>query len=249
MRALLLGALTWEPQVKGALYVVIALVVLPGSCYLLLATNTGARLGFQLAAAGFFGFMVIMGVVWWVYGIGPQGPTPTWKPASIVTGDLARASAPALEDFPKSWEKLEITDPAVADSQPVVDAELVGEAGGDKKRFASSSDFLVVAAYKKGGDTYGPLGLNFRPLNVFHKPHYLMVQVQQTLEKEAVAGQPAPRPEVDPAATPVAVMLLRDLGAQRRNPAVATLSSLLIFGLLVYQLHTRDKELMAARSG
>ena len=43
------------------------------------------------------------------------------------------------------------------------------------------------------------------------------------------------------------VLLLRDLGHKRLNPAVATISSAMIFGLLVYQLHTRDKEAMAKR--
>src|SRR5437870_271469 len=103
MRGLLVGALSWEPQVKGALYVLIAVVVLPGSCYLLLATNTGPRLGFQLAAAGFFGFMVIMGIVWWVYGIGPKGPAPSWKPASIISGDPAQAQLPTVAGFPAGW--------------------------------------------------------------------------------------------------------------------------------------------------
>ena len=39
--------------------------------------------------------------------------------------------------------------------------------------------------------------------------------------------------------------MVRDLGSLRLNPAVFTIASALLFGLLVYQLHTRDKELMA----
>ena len=62
--------LAWDPTIRGVLVVVTAVVVLSGSVYLLLATNTGARLGFLIAAAGLFGWMTIMGVVWWLYGIG-----------------------------------------------------------------------------------------------------------------------------------------------------------------------------------
>ena len=242
----LIGALSWDPTVKGGLYVLLAVVILCGSSYLLLGTNVGSRLGFQLAATGLFGFMVIIGAVWWVYGIGPQGPTPAWEPKLTVTGDLARTESETLEGFPEGWEKLELSDPAVADAQGVVDGVLTAEDGG---LFESPSDYLPVAAYKKGGDTYSILPfLNFRPFNLWHKPHYMVVQVQPVLEQETPPGGAPPRPQVDPAQTPVAVGMVRNLGALRRNPAIATISSMLIFGLLVYQLHTRDKEAMAKRA-
>jgi len=240
-----LGALTWEPNVKGGLYVLLAVLILPGSVYMLLATNTGARLGFQLAAAGLSGFMVIIGMVWWAYGIGPQGPAPIWMAEEIVTGDPALGRPEALQGFPKEWEKLEITDPEVADAQPVVDGDLTGEEGG---LFESATEYVVVGAYARGGETYAPLGLpTFRPIDILHKPHYLVVQVQPVVKQEATPGAAPPIPRADPAAPIHSVLLLRDLGHLRLNPAVATISSALIFGLLVYQLHTRDKEAMAKR--
>ncbi len=73
-------ALTWNPQVRGGLYVLTALVVLCGSGALILGTNLGARVGFQVAAAGLTGFFVVIGMTWWVYGIGPHGKAPTWVP-------------------------------------------------------------------------------------------------------------------------------------------------------------------------
>lgn len=241
MKGLLTGALTWEPQIKGALYVIVAVLTLCGSCYLILATNVGARLGFLLAGAGLFGFLATIGVLWWVYAIGPTGATPSWTAEGIVTGDLARSANPALGDFPKGWEKLEPSDPAVADAQPVVDSQLVS-APGQRRLFANSTEFQIVAAYKKGGDTFGPLGLNFRPFNLFHKPHYLMIQVQKMLPSEP--GQPR---EPDPSEEPVSVVMLRDLGSERLNPAVFCISTFALFLLFCHQLHTRDKELMAAR--
>jgi hypothetical protein len=240
-----LGAISWDPTVKGGLYVLLAVLILCGSAYLLLSTNLGSRLGFQLAAAGLFGFMVIIGFVWWIYGIGPQGPAPSWQPKFTVTGDLARTESETLAGFPRGWRELGLDDADVADAQAVVDADLTAEDG----LFTSASDYLPVAAYEKGGETYSVLPfLNFRPFNLWHKPHYLVVQVQPVLKQEAPPGGAPPRPEVDPAQPRVAVVMVRDLGALRRNPAVATISSLLIFGLLVYQLHTRDKEAMAKRA-
>lgn len=241
-------ALSWNPQVRGGLYVLLAVLVLCGSGFLILSTNLGGRLGFQAAAAGLMGFMVLIGMVWWVYGIGPQGEAPTWVPRFVVQGDLGQAGGEILAGFPRDWEELDLTDPAVADALPVADAELTGGESGEGA-FESSADYLPVAALKKGGETYGPFGiLNFRPLNLFHEPHYLIIQVQGVIEQEAVPGAAPPRPQVDPNATPAAVVMVRDLGSLRLNPAIFTIASALLFGLLIYQLHTRDKELMALKA-
>ena len=237
-------ALSWNPQVRGGLYVLIAVVILCGSGVLILGTNLGGRLGFQAAAAGLTGFFVIIGATWWVYGIGPQGEAPTWVPQFQVQGDLGQVDSQTLEGFPRDWKELELTDPAVADALPVSDAALA-ESG----LFKSSADYLPVAALEKGGETYGPFGVfNFRPLNLFHKTHYLVIQVQAVEPQEEIPGAAPPRPRVDPNANPAAVVMVRNLGSLRLNPAVFTIASAMLFGLLVYQLHTRDKELMALKA-
>lgn len=242
-------ALSWNPQVRGGLYVFIAVAVLCGSVFMILGTNVGGRLGFQLAAAGLTGFFVIIGSVWWVYGIGPKGETPTWEPTSVVQGALDQGGGDdALAGFPRDWKKLELTSPEVADALPVADGDLTGAKGGSGV-YKSTSDFLPVAAFTKGGETYGPFGIfNFRPLNLFHRAHFLIVQVQAVEKQETPAGGAAPKPKVDSGARPTAVVMVRNLGSQRLNPAVFTLASALFFGLLIYQLHTRDKELMAKQA-
>ena len=239
-----LAALSWNPQVRGALYVVIAIMVLAGSAYLLLATNMGARLGFLLAAAGFFGWMTTQGAVWWVYAQGPVGRGPAWEVDAVVEGGLGESRTEALEGFPEGWEERDAVDPAVADAQATVDARLVGP----RARFASADDYVFLYAGEKGGETYGPLRLiNFRPFNVFHEPHYLVVQVQKAVSTEAAAGQPPPEPVPDSSAQPVSVVLVRDLGTLRLNPAIVCLASGMIFGVICYQLHVRDKEAAARR--
>jgi hypothetical protein len=238
-------ALTWNPQVRGGLYVLLAVTILCGSGFLILSTNLGGRLGFQVAAAGLTGFLLIIGSVWWVYGIGPKGKAPTWVPTFQVQGDIGQTGGQILTGFPLDWKKLELTDPAVADALPVADASLTATGG----QFKTSAEFLPVAAIEKGGETYGPFGIfNFRPLNLFHKTHYLIIQVQAVVVQEAVPGAAPPKPTVNPGATPVAVVMVRDLGSLRLNPAVFTVAVGLLFGLLVFQLHTRDKELMALRA-
>jgi hypothetical protein len=245
--ASLLAALTWDPQIKGGLYVLLAILILPGSVYMILATNTGARLGFMLAAAGLSGWLMLLATVWWVYGGGPKGPAPTWKPQTIVAGDPAQGKPPALHGFPKGWEKLDNGAPEVADAQPVVDGALTnnGEAGG---RFKSATEYLLFGAYTKGGQHYAPLGLPaVRPIDLFHRPHFLVVQVQPVIKQEVTPGAAPPRPQADPSAPVYSVLMVRDLGKLRLHSGVAAVSSAMIFGLLVYQLHTRDKEAMARR--
>lgn len=246
---LVVAGLKWEPQIKGGLYVLIAVVVLCGSSYLLLSTNVGSRLGFQLAAAGLFGWMMIMGGVWWVYGTGPKGPAPIWKAKQTVTGSItAHGTLPALSDYPRAWKQLTLEDPEVADAQSVVDATLVPPSEtGAKGRFASSSDYLPIFALEKGGETYGPLGLDFRPFNIFHKPHYMVIEVQHAIKAPTVPGQPPPKADLDPAAEPVAVVMIRDLGAIRLYPAMVSVFSGVLFWLLVVSLHLRDKEAWARR--
>ena len=71
-------AIGWEPEIRGALTVILAIVVLCGSVYLILATNVGARLGILIALAGLSGWIMLMGLIWMIYGIGLKGPEPSW---------------------------------------------------------------------------------------------------------------------------------------------------------------------------
>ena len=184
-----------------------------------------------------------MGGVWWVYGKGPVGESPTWKAQTTVIGDISAARGPLLSGFPDGWRKLDVTSPEVADASPVAEGELVGNSAP----FKAASDFILTGAAQKGGEKYGPLGLNFRPLDLFHKPRHLVIQAQQALKPEVIPGQPPPKATADPSAPTVSVVMVRDLGALRLQPALVCIFSLMTFGALVYRLHVRDKELQASR--
>lgn len=94
-----LAGISWEPEIRGALVVLVGSTVLMGSVWLLLTTNMGHRLGSLNAAAGFFGWMAIMGAVWWIYGFGLQGDRPIWEPTNIVYGDLAGSDESDVRDL------------------------------------------------------------------------------------------------------------------------------------------------------
>lgn len=100
MSAHVLASLTWDPGFRGLLTVVVAVLVLCGSCFLILATNSGTRLGFLLALTGLFGWFMVMGVVWSVYGIGYKGPAPTWKVVDTTVGSPSQSKIDVADSLP-----------------------------------------------------------------------------------------------------------------------------------------------------
>jgi hypothetical protein len=165
------AALVWDPQIKGGLIIFAAVLILCGSVYMILATNTGARLGFLLAATGLAGWMVIMGIVWATYGIGLKGREPRWKVLTIVQGDVGKAKTAALAGFPRRWTALRLDNPETAEAQAAADAVLVPPADSGKQGlFKSTTDYQPVAAYERGGEDYF--------VTLRHKPHFLLLQVQ-----------------------------------------------------------------------
>jgi hypothetical protein len=236
----LLAAIRWFPEVRGILIVATGFLILCGSVYALLATNLGMRQGFLIAAGGLAGWMAIMGAVWWIYGIGLQGRSPEWKPREVVVGDLALSSVDAAAGFPEGWEKLPPGDAEAAEAEAAAGAVLTDE-DDPEAPFTAATDFKVLSAYSRGGEDSW-LGLR-------HAPHYALVQVQAVKPQEAEPGQAPPPAEVDPDEPVLSVVMVRDLGSLRLRPAVVTIVSLVLFGIVANVLHRRDKELMAARTG
>jgi len=83
----ILAGLGWDPEIRGLLTVALGFAVLGGSVWLLLVTNTGTRLGSLIALAGFWGWMFVMGIFWWIYGIGWAGSLPTWEVQDVFIDD------------------------------------------------------------------------------------------------------------------------------------------------------------------
>ena len=89
---------------KGLLVVVIAFVFLPGSVFMLLASNFGALKGYLIAGTAFFGFLIMLSAVW-LFGIpgttpltGPKGTQPTFK--FFTLDDPAASTYDSVRDFP-----------------------------------------------------------------------------------------------------------------------------------------------------
>jgi hypothetical protein len=97
---LILSALTWDPGFRGLLTVVLGAVILGGSVWLIISTNSGWRLGFLITVTALAGWMMIMGLVWAMYGIGYQGRLATWKVEEVNYGNLAEANTEDARTVP-----------------------------------------------------------------------------------------------------------------------------------------------------
>ena len=381
----IVAGIGWEPEIRGALTVLVGSLVLFGSVWLILNTNLGNRLGTLIALAGFFGWMLVMGIVWWIYGIGLTGDSPTWQPKEIVYGDLSQSESdvqklgsnqitvtpatqivdqycpglvdatvqvqraryveenvdlPLQYDAPKPYctesigEKLavdaetladttkEANDLLISDAQrsgiedsrildeealqsridTVIDdqqrklqqltlsglaalnADIIedaqtdnllsfngwnlqstsgaGEAIASADAFllsdqaspfynGTSGDFFVLDTFQKGGKpkrssdgVVDRVWNEIRNTVVFwHPTNTVVVTVAPTLDKEAVAGQAPPFPEIDSDVGTVSVVMERNLGSLRLPAALTTIGSALAFIGLCYMLNIREREL------
>lgn len=246
---LTLAAISWEPEIRGATAVLIGFVVLCGSVYLLLATNSGARTGLLLAIAGLFGWMAIMGVIWWIYGIGWVGDAPSWHAVEVNWGRPEQAVTEPLRDDPEldDWIELASDNPSFGEISAATSVALTA---GNPPPFDAAGDFIVLDIHEIGGkpDRDGDSLVDrvthriTNTLRITHPVHYAVVRVQGVVDQgETPAGQAPPRPIADEDAPIVALVLERDLGNLRLNPAVFTFFCTVVFGITANALHRRDK--------
>ncbi|HJM29227.1 MAG: hypothetical protein QF596_04570 [Acidimicrobiales bacterium] len=381
----IVAGISWDPEIRGALTVLVGSAVLFGSVWLILNTNLGSRLGTMIALTGFFGWMMIMGIVWWIYGIGLKGDSPTWEPKEIIYGDLGESETdvkklgsgkikvteaseivdiycPGLVDAtvdvqraryvednvdlkldydaPQPYctesigEKLAVDEETLADTtmegneRLLADAEQngiedsrilteeqlseeiakvindqeiklsqltlsglaalsgeiiddarsdglldfndwnllstssAGEAIASADAFLksdsdspffnrSSDDFFVLNTFQKGGkpkrssdSVIDRVANEIRNTIIFwHPTNRVVVTVAPTIDKEPIAGQAPPFPEIDPAAQKVSVVMERNLGTLRLPAALTTIGSALAFFGLCFMLSQREREL------
>lgn len=260
MSALL--AVNWEWELRGTLIVIIAVGVLCGSIYLILGTNLGARLGFLVALAGLAGWMFLMGSIWWTYGKGLLGPDASWKPVAnetvirdpgllhevgildapfTPTGVPPEDAAAVTEQMLASgWTQL---DPALPAFQQAASS---GSVMLEESGALAAGEFTVVNVFDKGGERH-PTFFDGRVdfLAFWHDPHYSVVEVAPLVPQRAEPGRAPARPVIDTTRSHEYVYMIRDLGAKRLPAAVITITSLIIFLILCWLMHRRDRYVRA----
>lgn len=181
----ILAGIAWDPELRGILSTAVGVVVLMGSVHLLLATNLGNRLGFLIAAAAFFGWMTIMGGVWWVYGtIGMIGQMPSWSvvevlypgtedsgidavrrlsteqlPPAEAINDMDSAAFEAereeLEATTGGWKLLPEANRSFGEAKATVDEHFVDHPL-DALEIAGPEDYIATYSFERGGKSRLP---------------------------------------------------------------------------------------------
>jgi len=252
-----LFAIAWQPELRGVVIVAIAVIVFIGTPYLVVGTNVGARLGVLIVLAGLFGWLMIMGAIWWTYGIGLKGPEPTWKPAHPITiiRDSSQFETAGLVKSPITLSGDPQSDAATASQVLQKDGwRLLDEANPKRGQSVASSDeilqieakeflaggYLSVAVYDRGGDRWPKINDSLDFFAFFHKPHYALVEVAPVVAQRVEPGRAPARPVIDTTQPHRYVYMLRDLGAKRQPAMFIALGSGLIFFILCWVLHRRD---------
>jgi hypothetical protein len=252
-------AIGWEPELRGLLTVVIGFVILCGSVYMIMGTNLGSRLAFLVAATGLAGWMMLMGMVWWIYGIGLRGPDPSWQPvpgAAVLQDVNALGSAGVLDpnaDVPEDatptesaeivaqtfldqgWITLDPAEPAFGQSQSAASEILIEEEAFE------AGQFEIVRVFDTGGERYPKINDSLDFLAFFHTPHYVVAEAAAYVPVREEPGRAPARPEIDENRPREYVYMIRDLGARRQPAAVLTIGGGLVFLALCYLLNRRDR--------
>lgn len=253
-------AIGWEPEIRGLLTVIIGTVALCGSVYLLLGTNIGARLGFLVSIAGLAGWMMLMGVIWMVYGIGLVGDSPSWKPSepfSIVREgqylldaevvdvpikvdenssftEIAAASGAAMES--EGWKLLPGDDRGRGQAIAAADEIIQGEA-----EMYAAGEYEATRVLVRGGERYPKFGDSVDFLAFLHKPSYAVVEIAPLIPQRTEPGRAPARPVIDESQPRQYVVMIRDLGSKRQPATFITFGSTIIFLVSCWMLHRRDR--------
>jgi hypothetical protein len=258
-------AINWSPELRGILIVIIAVAVLMGSVYMILATNLGARLGFLVALAGLAGWMLLMGIVWSIYGIGLRGKDPTWAavPGRTVLQDVGalytagvldqRIDVPEGTTFPdqaalarqqflnEGWSQLSESDTQFGQASSAAATFL------EETKTFDAGEFKAVNVFDIGGERFPKIG-DFDLFAFWHKPHHVVVEVAPLVTTRTEAGRAPAVAEIDTTRQHQYVYMVRNLGARRQPAFVLAIFGGIIFLVLCWLLHRRDQVLVQNRS-
>lgn len=251
-------SIDWSPGLRGIIVVLVMFVTLIGGTYLLLGTNIGARLGFLVTATALAGWMMSMAIIWAIYGIGLQGPFPSWKPAEPITivRDGALLNRAEVVDGPIDIEGLDATAAAKKVSDTLVENgwTILDESDPRRGQAVASADEIIqieaeefsageytpVAVYDRGGERWPKIGESLDFFAFRHEPRYSVVEVAPLIEQRTEPGRAPARPQIDTSQPHRYVVMIRDLGSRRLPAILIAIGSGIIFFLLAWVLHRRE---------
>jgi hypothetical protein len=213
--------------VKGIAVVVTAFVLLPGSVYMLLASNFGALKGYLIAATAFFGFLVMLSAVW-LFGLpgttpltGPKGTQPTFKFFTI--DDPVAATYDSVRTFQgeagNGWQEAPTGEAEAGSAEETLKADL------DTARQTALSD-LIEETNRDVEDSSKELDVTNLDARVFYT-------IQDGTEVAAVVISPKDPPEGSglerPDFAPRTTFAYRDPGSPYLPSILFLIGSLVLF--------------------
>ena len=276
--ASLLAEFSWDPQIRGIVIVLMAIIVLPGSVFLIMGTNVGARMGFLVAVAGLSGFCAMLGLLWTLNAGGLVGRQPSWKAAELAIGPPGAALSDGTDGLPDRigqppsgrWRELPQGDPIRGDATAAADKMFAPDTSeapeGEEKKppkfappYGSPADYVQVAAYEDGGRDVGvwfrirnhrffKQGPWYDPVGWFRAPPHRVVITVMKTAPKLNEEDLTEEPRPDLSQPPQTLVLIRDRGSLRFPPAMFSLFWFIVFVVTTSSLHQRDKEIMARRA-
>ncbi len=174
----------------------------------------------------------------------------------------ALAFAEDNEALLNDWEYLVASNPRRGDAQSAAEEFLIEEGV-----FESPNDYIPLqfGGFAIGGKPAGEEGdslvTRFRKksqsiLNPIHGSELVAIQVQEVLPQPTLPGQAPPIPLADASADVVTVIVERDRGGPvpwlisgtRFVPAAFTIFNGILFAIVAYLMHIRDRREMAVRA-
>lgn len=181
-----------------------------------------------------------------------------------VAQNEAVANGKANLDQLNDWRYLATSNPVRGEAQSAADEHLASE-----HVFDSTGEYLPLqfGAYNIGGK---PLlkdnpnvvdrvihKIDSMTLHAIHSEELMVIQVQGTVEQPVLPGQPPPVAKADEEKSVVSVIMKRNrggpfpslFGGLRSTPAFFTIFNGILFALVTWSLHVREKREMLVRAG
>ena len=169
--------------------------------------------------------------------------------SDVQTNNPAIVSAYLPADSLNGWKLVSAAN--AGEAQAAADVELVASGF-----FKTSADYKKLNTWQFGGkptlqEDCPDGGIVCRvwhrissAFQIKNPKHYTVVQVQQVIPQETIAGQAPPIPKADPTKPVISVVFVRDIGNERVIPFLYFVICASLFVLSAWALHNRDKTLM-----
>ena len=157
-----LAAIAWNPEIRNILSVSVGVGVLVGSVYLIVGTNTGVRTGLLITLGGLFGWMMVMGIIWWMYGIGMQGDPAAWRVEEVnyTSADFSGLQETTNEEARRLTALAELPTPAdILEERPELVDEILPPDLDEDERVARAANITMGQIIEAAPELVEELGI------------------------------------------------------------------------------------------